>query len=90
VTSLDNAVSVTSNYIDECNIKACLMPFTKYVARSWQILPPSYDRVRLEALFHLPCIIAFALLVSMALSPSEQSLVGFFPFSTPYSPPPTA
>lgn len=31
VTSLDNAVSVTSNYIDDCNIKACLMPFTKYL-----------------------------------------------------------
>ena len=70
VTSLDNAVSVTSNYIDECNIKACLMPFTKYVliARSWHLLPLSRDRVCLEALFHLPCIIASALLASMALS----------------------
>lgn len=70
VTSLDNAVSVTSNYIDECNIKACLMPFTKYVliARSRHLLPPSRDRVCLEALFHLPCIVASALLASMALS----------------------
>ena len=31
VTSLDHAVSVTSNYIDQSNIKSCLMPFTKYL-----------------------------------------------------------
>ena len=31
VTSLDDAVSVTSNYIDEHNIRSCLLPFTKYL-----------------------------------------------------------
>lgn len=31
VTSLERAVSVTSNYIDDHNIKACLVPFTKYL-----------------------------------------------------------